>query len=116
MDHPGEIDRDAAPETMICRCEEIPGEEIAAALLAGAKTVNDVKWRTRAAMGACQGTYCVPVIAAMVAEATGLPLAEVAPITSRPPVRAVALQALADLANQETSADGAKDDYHSRGT
>ena len=59
--------------TLICRCEEILLEEIVAALAAGAQTVNDVKRRTRAGMGACQGIFCVPVIAAMVAQATGVP-------------------------------------------
>jgi len=95
-------DRDALPEvrpapTLVCRCEEIPIEEIAAALAAGAQTVNDIKWRTRAGMGLCQGIYCVPVIAAIVAQATDVPIGRVAPITTRPPVRPLPLEALAGL-------------------
>ena len=80
-----------------CRCEDILVEEIAQALAAGAETVNDVKRRTRAGMGLCQGIYCVPFIAALVAEATGTPLERVAPITARPPLRPIALEALAEL-------------------
>src|ERR687893_667551 len=64
--------------TLTCRCEEILLEEIVGALAAGAQTVDDVKRRTRAGMGACQGIYCVPVIAAMAAQATGVPVDRVA--------------------------------------
>jgi D-hydroxyproline dehydrogenase subunit alpha len=83
--------------TLTCRCEEILLEEIAAAFAAGAQTVDDVKRRTRAGMGACQGTFCVPVIAAMAAQATGLPIDRVAGMTMRPPVRPLALETLASL-------------------
>ena len=83
--------------TLTCRCEEILLEEIVAAFTAGAQTVDDVKRRTRAGMGACQGIYCVPVIAAMMAQATGTPLDRVAGMTLRPPVRPLALETLASL-------------------
>src|SRR5918998_4377173 len=83
--------------TLTCRCEEILLEEIVAAFTAGAQTVDDVKRRTRAGMGACQGIFCVPVIAAMAAQATGTPIDRVAGMTMRPPVRPVDLEALATL-------------------
>ena len=83
--------------TLTCRCEEILLEEIVAAFTAGAQTVDDVKRRTRAGMGACQGTYCVPVIAAMAAQATAMPIDRMAVMTARPPVRPVALEALASV-------------------
>lgn len=85
------------PATFTCRCEEVSSIEIIAAIAGGARTIDDVKRRTRAGMGACQGIYCVPVIAAIVAEATGTPLDRVAPMTTRPPVRPIALEALAEL-------------------
>jgi hypothetical protein len=106
----------ATEPTMICRCEEILSDEIAAALLAGARTVNDVKWRTRAGMGLCQGIYCVPVIAAMVAQATATPIAQVAPLTARPPVRPLALEALAELAEDGRPPGQTSADYHSEET
>jgi D-hydroxyproline dehydrogenase subunit alpha len=91
-----------------CRCEEILLEEIVAAITAGAQTVDDIKRRTRAGMGSCQGIFCVPVIAAMVAQATGVPIDRVAGITARPPVRPVMLEVLANLhrvvANEDESA------------
>lgn len=83
--------------TLTCRCEEIQPEEIVAAIAAGARTVDDVKRRTRAGMGTCQGIFCVPVIAAMVAQATGIPIDRITAMTARPPVRPLALEALAGM-------------------
>jgi NAD(P)H-nitrite reductase large subunit len=87
----------ASAHCFICRCYEVTQEAVEDAIADGALTVNDVKRRTRAAMGVCQGAYCVPALAALVAERTGKPIAEVAPITARPPVRLIPLEALADL-------------------
>jgi hypothetical protein len=52
-------------------------------------------------MGACQGIFCIPAIAAMVAEATATPIDELAPMTARPPVRPIPLEALAMLRTEE---------------
>src|SRR5919112_6741317 len=92
----GEVELTAAGAAFVCRCEEILLEEIVAAIGAGVQTVDDIKRRTRAGMGTCQGIFCVPVIAAMVAQATGLPIDRVARITARPPVRPAMLAALAN--------------------
>jgi glucose-6-phosphate isomerase len=91
--------------TLTCRCEEILSEEIVVAIASGARTVDDVKRRTRAGMGACQGIFCVPVIAAMVAQATGVTIDQVAPMTARPPVRPISLVVLADLYDGELDDD-----------
>jgi NAD(P)H-nitrite reductase large subunit len=92
-----------AGATIVCRCEEILDEEIVAAIAAGAVTVNDVKRRTRAGMGLCQGIFCMPFIAATVAQATGTPIDRVAPMTARAPVRPIGLEALADLDGDGTA-------------
>ena len=91
--------------TFVCRCEEILLEEIVAAVTAGAQTADDIKRRTRAGMGTCQGIFCVPVIAAMVAQATGVPIDRVAGMTVRPPLRPIALEALATLNGIGTNGD-----------
>jgi BFD-like [2Fe-2S] binding domain len=83
--------------TLTCRCEEILLQEIVAAFAAGAQTVDDVKRRTRAGMGPCQGIFCVPVITAMAAQATRVPIDRMAGMTMRPPVRPLSLDALATL-------------------
>lgn len=88
---------------VVCRCEEVLGEEIASAIASGAATINDVKRYTRAGMGACQGTFCVPAIAVMVAEASEAGIADVAPMTARAPVRPIRLEALAELAEVDVA-------------
>ena len=93
-----------AGAAFVCRCEEIPLEEIVSAIASGGQTVDDIKRRTRAGMGTCQGIFCVPVIAAMVAQATGVPMDRVAGITARPPVRPLMLAGLANL--QSVGANG----------
>ena len=82
---------------LVCRCEEILSDEIVAAIAAGARGVDDVKRRTRAGMGLCQGIFCMPYIAVMVAQATGTAVDRIAPMTARAPVRPIRLEALADL-------------------
>ncbi len=81
----------------ICRCYEVTLADVEQAIADGALTVNDVKRRTKAAMGVCQGAYCVPALVALLAERTGQDPAAMAPITARPPVRLIPLESLADL-------------------
>jgi NAD(P)H-nitrite reductase large subunit len=76
---------------MLCRCYEVSKAAIEEAISNGAVTVNDVKRMTRAAMGLCQGIYCVPQISHMLHEATGAPMATIAPMTARPPARLITL-------------------------
>ncbi len=90
------IDTRTTAPRHVCRCEEIGEETIRAAIAAGALSVNDVKRRTRAGMGLCQGIFCVPVIAALLQADTDVPLDRIAPLTARPPVRPLPLEALAD--------------------
>jgi bacterioferritin-associated ferredoxin len=79
----------------ICRCEEITTEELASAIAAGARTINDLKRRTRAGMGLCQGVYCLDHLAAALHQQLGTPIEAIAPMTARPPVRGITLAALA---------------------
>lgn len=80
----------------VCRCEEIGEEEIRRAIVDGALSLNDVKRRTRAGMGICQGIYCVRPIADLLHRLTGAPREEIAPMTARPPVRLLPLGLLAE--------------------
>ena len=89
-------------ETIVCRCEEIRAVSIREAIDEGALTINDVKRRTRAGMGLCQGVYCTATIATMIADEGGVSRHDVVPMTARPPVRVVPLGSLAALA---TAAD-----------
>lgn len=61
---------------VICRCETVTEAEIVAAIHSpcGAKTVDGVKRRTRAGMGRCQGGFCGPKVAAILARELQVPL------------------------------------------
>ncbi len=79
---------------LICRCEEVTEEEIRQAMHDGANTIAGVKRRTRAGMGLCQGHTCSKLVAGIIAEETGKPLAEILPATARPPVRPLLVRIL----------------------
>ncbi len=87
----------AAAPCYVCRCEEVEAAHVSAAIAEGARTVNDVKRRTRAGMGLCQGIFCVPTVAAQLAAEAGVPPGEIVPMTARPPVRLLPLAQLAAL-------------------
>ncbi len=74
----------------LCRCEGVSATSVAEAIAEGNRTINDVKRRTRAGMGICQGIFCVDHIAAALVVA-GVDLASIEPMTPRPPTRLTAL-------------------------
>ena len=76
-------------DIIICRCQEVTRQEILDAIADGAVTVDGVKRRTRAGMGLCQGKTCQRLVAKLIAEQAGRPMAEILPPTSRMPVRPV---------------------------
>ena len=76
-------------DIIICRCQAVTRQEILDAIADGAVTVDGVKRRTRAGMGLCQGKTCQRLVAKLIAEQTGRPMAEILPPTSRMPVRPV---------------------------
>ncbi|HEU5287640.1 MAG TPA: (2Fe-2S)-binding protein, partial [Candidatus Limnocylindria bacterium] len=52
----------AEPTLLVCRCEEVPLERVAAAFEEGASAIAGLKKRTRACMGRCQGRVCEDVL------------------------------------------------------
>ena len=64
---------------MICRCETVTEGDILDAMDAPipAVTASMIKKRVRAGMGRCQGGFCSPRVAEMIAEKLGVPLNEV---------------------------------------
>ena len=87
--------------SFVCRCEEVDHDELRHAIAAGARTINDLKRRTRAGMGICQGIYCLEHLAAILASESGGPREAVLPMTSRPPARMLSVGALAALAQED---------------
>lgn len=91
----------AEEDLVICRCEEVSLEEILEAINEGAGTINEVKRRTRAGMGLCQGKTCRRLVTQILARQTGQPVGEVLPSTFRPPVRPIALGILSSVEGEE---------------
>jgi glycerol-3-phosphate dehydrogenase len=74
--------RDRRYAHIVCRCETVTEGEIADAIERGARTLDGVKFRTRAGMGRCQGGFCTSRCMQLLSDAQDLPLPE---ITKRGP-------------------------------
>jgi D-hydroxyproline dehydrogenase subunit alpha len=81
----------ATAETLICRCEEVSLSEVEDAIRDGNPSIGEVKRRTRLGMGRCQGRYCAPVLAALLAEKQGRPLDQMASFAPRAPIKPVSI-------------------------
>jgi len=71
------IKKDHAYGDIVCRCEMISAKEISDAVRRGAKTMDGVKFRTRAQGGRCHGSFCTTRIMKILAEETQMPLIEI---------------------------------------
>jgi glycerol-3-phosphate dehydrogenase len=69
--------RDPAFAQLVCRCELVTEAEILSAIDRGARTLDGVKFRTRAGMGRCQGGFCAWRCLELLAERRGVPLASI---------------------------------------
>ena len=78
-----------APDTVVCRCEDVTRGEIEQAVRDGAHEVNQLKQFTRCGMGPCQGRMCGDVAAELLAQARGVQREAVGFWTARPPLRPV---------------------------
>jgi glycerol-3-phosphate dehydrogenase len=67
------IKEDPAYGEMVCRCEHVSKREVLDALNNpfSARTINAVKYRTRAGMGRCHGGFCLPKIVEILKEEYG---------------------------------------------
>lgn len=90
-----------APDTVVCRCEDVTRAEIDTAAHEGARDLNQLKAWTRCGMGPCQGRTCGDVAGALLAAHTGSREA-VGCFTGRAPLRPVSL---AEVAGDYTYAD-----------
>jgi NAD(P)H-nitrite reductase large subunit len=90
-----------APDTVVCRCEDVTRAEIDAAARDGARDMNQLKAWTRCGMGPCQGRTCGDVAGALLAAHVGSREA-VGCFTGRAPLRPVSL---AEVAGDYTYAD-----------
>lgn len=71
------IKKDPAYGDMVCRCEMVSAKEIRDAIHRGAKTMDGIKFRTRAQAGRCHGSFCTTRIMKILAEERGLSLTSI---------------------------------------
>jgi len=68
---------DHAYGDIVCRCETVSAKEIRDSIKCGAKTLDGIKFRTRAQSGRCHGSFCTSRIMKILAEERGIHLTEV---------------------------------------
>jgi len=83
----------AVEDTVVCRCEEITLNVIRNAIQSGADNVDDIKRRTRAGMGYCQGRMCVPSIIAIAQREKKTSPEHIGYMKARSPVKPVPISA-----------------------
>ena len=62
------IKKDASYGDIVCRCEMVSAKEVRDAVKAGARTMDGIKFRTRAQAGRCHGSFCTTRIMKILAE------------------------------------------------
>ncbi|MBU1044972.1 MAG: NAD(P)/FAD-dependent oxidoreductase [Candidatus Omnitrophica bacterium] len=71
------IKKDPAYGDIVCRCEMVSAKEIKDAINRGAKTLDGIKFRTRAQAGRCHGGFCTTRIMKILSKQTNTPLSEI---------------------------------------
>ncbi|WP_027154926.1 FAD-dependent oxidoreductase [Mesorhizobium sp. WSM2561] len=83
-------------DAMVCRCEEVLGSDIEAAIANGASGMRRLKAHTRAGMGPCRGQMCSMATSAILNGQLGAELrGTVEPASVRPPLRPLTIGQLA---------------------
>ncbi len=62
---------------LVCRCELVTEAEVREAISRGARTLDGLKFRTRAGMGRCQGAFCTWSCLTLLAEGLDVPVTAV---------------------------------------
>jgi len=71
------ISKDPSYGDIVCRCEMVSAKEIREAIARGARTLDGIKFRTRAQAGRCHGGFCTTRIMKILAEETGQDIKEI---------------------------------------
>ena len=72
------INKNAGYGDIVCRCEMVSSKEVREAIARGAKTMDGIKFRTRAQAGRCHGGFCTTRLMKILSEETGIPIDAVA--------------------------------------
>ncbi|WP_174298097.1 NAD(P)/FAD-dependent oxidoreductase [Sphingomonas bacterium] len=103
--------RAVAPETILCRCEDVSYGSVSAALTE-VDAPSAIKLATRCGMGLCQGRSCEAPLMREIARRRGEQVGAIGGFTARFPVRPVRIGdfvAAADLAAAATNSPDAED-------
>ena len=121
------LTRDADPAMIVCQCEAVTrgdllevraprylgdptagarARDIATLIADGPPNQDQVKRLTRAGMGPCQGRRCREQVALTLAQAAGLPPADIPLALHRAPVRPLPLKVMADWGETAAMTDG----------
>ena len=68
------IKKDPSYGDIVCRCEMVSAKEVREAITRGARTMDGIKFRTRAQAGRCHGSFCTARIIKILSEETKTPL------------------------------------------
>jgi glycerol-3-phosphate dehydrogenase len=68
------IEKNPAYGDIVCRCELVSAQEVRDAVKRGARTLDGVKFRTRAQAGRCHGGFCTTRILKILQEELGVPV------------------------------------------
>ena len=79
-------------ELILCRCEDVTAADVAHAVAAGYRSIEEVKRYTGFGTGPCQGKECVATVARAIAAAAAVPAATLQPFTARAPLCPVELK------------------------
>jgi len=82
-------------DMIICRCEEVTKGEIRRAVHDGMYTITEIRRYLRSGMGLCQGQTCAKLVKSIVARELQVSPAELAPATSRAPMRPLEMKIFA---------------------
>ena len=71
------IEKDPKYGHIVCRCENVTEGEIVEAIKRGGRTLQDIKFMTRAGFGRCQGGFCGPHVIQILARELDIPITQV---------------------------------------
>jgi glycerol-3-phosphate dehydrogenase len=71
------IKKDPEYGDIVCRCEMVSVKEVKDAIGRGARTLDGIKFRTRAQAGRCHGGFCTSRLLKVLSEETGRPVGEI---------------------------------------
>lgn len=87
----------ARDDTIVCRCEEVSAGQIRETVKLGCEGPNQMKAFLRCGMGPCQGRLCGLTVTELMADSRGVTPQEIGYYRLRPPVKPIALSALAAM-------------------